>query len=328
LPHDRMTLGVAKKVAYEAAHASFPEASKHLRHQLGLEVSASECHRVAQPWGARLDERQRRREASWTAPVSRDSRPAPAERSPQRVVLEADATSALTRRGEEHKMVYCATAFGLEDRVEKDGGRELLLERRYGASGVDFEDFESRFRALAARLDAHRARAVAFVGDGAPCLWRMAEEHLPRGTVLIQDFWHVGEHLESASRLRHGEGEAAARAAERWRAMLRESQVEPILEELRASLGRLRGKRREALQGEIHYLESGRERMDYARYRADGWLLGSGAVEGTCKHLVKERYNLTGARWSRANIPFVLALRLSVFNEEWESDWQEMRKAA
>ena len=63
--------------------------------------------------------------------------------------------------------------------------------------------------------------------------------------------------------------------------------------------------------------------MDYPRYRGDGWPIGSGAVEGTCKHLVKERDNVTGARWRRDNIPFVLALRLSIFNEKWESDRRE-----
>lgn len=56
--------------------------------------------------------------------------------------------------------------------------------------------------------------------------------------------------------------------------------------------------------------------------------MGSGAVEGTCKHWVKERYNVTGARWKRANIPYVLALRLWIFNEEWSGDFEQLRKAA
>jgi hypothetical protein len=176
LPHDHMTMGVAKKVAYASAHGSFPQASQSLQHQLNLEVSPSECHRVAQQWGGRLDTLQRQREVAWTRPVSGDSHPAPAERSPERVVLEADATSALTRSGEEHKMVYCATAFGLADCARTEGGRGMLVERRYAASGVNFEDFEQRFKALAARLDAWRA-GVAFVGDGAPCLWRLAHDN-------------------------------------------------------------------------------------------------------------------------------------------------------
>lgn len=322
-------MGVARKVAYGAAHASFPEASKHLLHQCGLEVSAAQCHRVAQHWGERLDALQRQRERSWTAPQGDDSCPAPAERAPERVVLEADATSVLTRKGEEHKMVYCATAFGLEDRVEKEGsGRRMLNDRRYAAGGLDFEDFESRFAALAARLDAHRAEAVAFIGDGAPCLWRLAEERLPPGTLFIQDYWHVCEHLSQAARCVWREDKAAEANASRWRLMLAESRIDDILAELRGLRRSLRGKRRNELGREIAYLESGRLRMDYARYRADGWIVGSGAVEGSCKHLIKGRYNVTGARWSREKIPLVLALRLSIFNGEWDEDWKTMRQAA
>ena len=40
------------------------------------------------------------------------------------------------------------------------------------------------------------------------------------------------------------------------------------------------------------------------------------------KPLVKHRFNLTGARWRRNNIEPILALRLSMFNEEWEDDWR------
>ena len=326
--HDKMTLGVTKTVAYLAANASYPGASQHLKRLFNLAVSAAECSRVAQQWGARLDEAQRAREQAWTAPTTDVSRPAPPETIPNRVVLEADATSALTRSGEEHKMVYCGTAFALEDRAVKEGGRPLLLNRRYSGSGVDFEDFETRFRALGARLGMHEAEAVAFIADGAPCLWRMASDTLPAHTVFIQDFWHVSEHLSAAAAHAHGDGEAAKSAALRWRDLLKQSRLDELLRELRASGKGLRGKRKEGLAGEIRYLESGRARMDYARYLADGWPIGSGAIEGTCKHLVKERYNVTGARWRRDNIPAILALRLSLFNDEWDADWTEMRKAA
>ena len=67
--------------------------------------------------------------------------------------------------------------------------------------------------------------------------------------------------------------------------------------------------------------------MDYARYEREGWPIGSGAIEGTCKHLVKERFCITGAQWRRKSIPFMLALRLSIFNEEWDSIWQHEEAA-
>jgi hypothetical protein len=61
--------------------------------------------------------------------------------------------------------------------------------------------------------------------------------------------------------------------------------------------------------------------MDYARYGAAGWPIGSGAVEGECKHLVKELFGVTGAHWRRGQIGDVLAARLTIANGEWEAAW-------
>lgn len=320
-PGDGMTLGVARKVAYEAARASFVSASDALKHQLGLNVSAAQCQRLAREYGERLEQFQRDREAQWTH--------SPVVRTEDRVVLEADATSVLTRSDEDHKMVCCATAFRLDDRVRKEGepGRPVLASRRYGASGEDFDDFETRFRGLAGRMNAHGCAGVALVADGARCLWKMGEETLPKGTVFIQDYWHVCEHLTRAAAQVHPRDAAQAETtASRWRADLRASRVLEILDELRSARTRMRGPRRRALDEEIGYLESGCSRMDYARYEQEGWPIGSGAVEGTCKHLVKERFHVTGARWRRSNIGPMLSLRLSLFNEEWASDWARIRE--
>ena len=67
--------------------------------------------------------------------------------------------------------------------------------------------------------------------------------------------------------------------------------------------------------------------MDYPIFKEEGWPIGSGAIEGTCKHLVKERFNKTGARWKRKNISNMLALRVSIFNDDWESHWSKLRAA-
>ncbi len=178
----------------------------------------------------------------------------------------------------------------------------MIGERRTTASGVSGEDFTERLRALGDRMAAQRAQAVAFVADGAPCLWAMAREVLPKNTVLIQDYWHVCEHLWAAAVLVHPrDGERARQLAGELKSMLWNGQVQELINRLRQSLKGMRGERRKRLEGEIRYLENGGERMDYPRYRAEGWVVGSGAVEGTCKHLVKERYNVTGARWKRGN---------------------------
>jgi hypothetical protein len=244
----------------------------------------------------------------------------------ERLVIEADATTVLTVPGEEHKSVWCAKAFGLEHRARDGSGRPVLTEARHAASALDLEDFGPRLRALALRAGLRKAKARAFIADGAPALWLWAEQNLPPGTVLIQDLWHVLEHLAALAQDLFGQ--AWHEPFERWKALMRSSRAGEVIRELEAEHTRRRGRPRQRLFEEIRYLRNGQSRMDYARYEREGWPLGSGAVEGECKHLVKERFALTGAHWRRRNIPLVLALRLSIFNGQWERDWQDDQRLA
>lgn len=316
-----MTHRVVKKIAYAVAQASYPQSSKNLAHQAEIEVSAAECARVAEQYGKRLDEIQREREedstAQWTP-----------EYYPEKLVIEADATTVLTVPEEEHKMVYCATAFDADDRLKKEppSDRPMIVKRQYCASGVDFDDFKDRFNAFLHRMGLAYVAMVAFVGDGAPCLWNMIKELVPNA-VLIQDFWHVFERLEKLIKEICGDSERAKSLSLKWKTALHASQLDVILNDLEAEKKKRRGRKRKLIEAEINYLTNGRERMDYVRYEREGLPIGSGAVEGTCKHLVKQRYNLTGARWKRKKIPHVLALRLSLFNGEWEEDWRNLRAA-
>lgn len=132
-------------------------------------------------------------------------------------------------------MVYCATAFAMEQRVPPPKGvRPMIGERCYTASGVSGEDFTERRRALADRMAAQRAWAVAFLADGAPCLWEMAREVLPKNTVLIQDYWHVCEHLWEAAAVVHPrDGERARQLAGEFKSMLWNGQVQEMINRLR-----------------------------------------------------------------------------------------------
>jgi len=324
----RMTREVVSKVAWAGARSSYGNAAEDLRRLAGMEVSRGEFARVVLEEGDRVSALQEEREERWSEPVASDRPVFPAEEECDRLVVEADATAVLTVAGEEHKMVYCARAYDADDRYEKGGRTMLARDSRYAASGETIEEFRYSVDALANRMGARSAKAMAFVADGAPGLWNMASERLPHA-VQIQDFWHVTEHLFALARVLHGDGTPESRGAgERWKKMLYEGKVEAIVSECRERHKIHRGAKRKKLADEIRYLEEGKHRMDYPRYRADGWPIGSGAVEATCKHLVKERLCVTGARWKRENIPGVLALRLCRANGEWDRDFPPIAKIA
>lgn len=324
----KMTREVVSKVAWAGARSAYTGAAEDLRRLAGIEVSRAEFARVVLGEGERVRQSQQEREQRWSEPVSSDRPVFAPERPCERLVVEADATAVLTVAGEEHKMVYCARAYDAGDRCEKSGRQMLAGQSRFAASGQTIEEFKYSVDALANRMGARSAKATAFIADGAPSLWKMAGERLA-GAVQIQDFWHVAEHLFALARTLHGEATPEAKAAgERWKTMLHEGQAEEIVAELERLHKTHRGTKRTRLAEEIHYLREGKHRMDYPRYRAAGWPMGSGAVEATCKHLVKERLGVTGARWRRDNIPAVIALRLCRANEEWDQDFPPIAKLA
>ena len=57
-------------------------------------------------------------------------------------------------------------------------------------------------------------------------------------------------------------------------------------------------------------------------YLARGWPIGTGVVEGACGHLVKDRMEQSGMRWTKAGAQAVLDLRAVRLNGHWEAYWQ------
>jgi len=45
------------------------------------------------------------------------------------------------------------------------------------------------------------------------------------------------------------------------------------------------------------YLENKQQYLDYATALSKGWPIATGIIEGACRHIVKDRMDITGARW-------------------------------
>ena len=80
----------------------------------------------------------------------------------------------------------------------------------------------------------------------------------------------------------------------------------------------LRGSRRERLQTVITYFENNRQYMKYDEYLKAGYPIGSGVAEGACRHLVKDRMELTGMRWRVEEAQSMLDLRAVRLIDQWD----------
>ena len=70
-----------------------------------------------------------------------------------------------------------------------------------------------------------------------------------------------------------------------------------------------------------NYLTNLAPYLDYATALENGWPIATGIVEGACRHLVKDRMDITGARWGLAGAEAILKLRAIKANGDFEEYW-------
>ncbi|MBC8443156.1 ISKra4 family transposase [PVC group bacterium] len=157
--------------------------------------------------------------------------------------------------------------------------------------------------------------------DGERALWRIAKHYFPDEIIYILDFYHVLEKLWKAAHCFHTEGSEEAEAFVKHRVeMLLEGKVSYVVAGLRqmATKRGLRGNKRKTITEVTNYFWRNRTRMKYDEYLAAGYPIGSGAVEGACRHLVKDRMERTGMHWRVAGAQAMLSLRALYLNGDWD----------
>jgi hypothetical protein len=71
----------------------------------------------------------------------------------------------------------------------------------------------------------------------------------------------------------------------------------------------------------LAYLTAKLPYLDYPRALAAGWPVATGIIEGACRHLVKDRMAITGARWSTTGAQAILWLRVTAANGDHDAYW-------
>lgn len=168
--------------------------------------------------------------------------------------------------------------------------------------------------------------SVVCVMDGQVSLWNLAREKLGElKPVEILDLLHVVSRVWEAAYLFHAEGspEAVRFVRQRLERLL-EGKAGYVIGGMRQMGTRqgLSGAKLKKLGTITNYLENNIERMRYDKYLADGYPIASGVIEGACRHVVKDRMERSGMRWSMEGAQSMLDLRTTYINGQWE-EYQE-----
>jgi hypothetical protein len=70
------------------------------------------------------------------------------------------------------------------------------------------------------------------------------------------------------------------------------------------------------------YLENKKDYLDYATALAKGWPIATGIIEGACRYIVKDRMDITGARWGLEGAEAILKLRALTASGDFDAYWR------
>jgi len=195
------------------------------------------------------------------------------------------------------------------------------------------EEAFAAVRAEVERRDPRGEKKRVCLMDGSRPLWALALVIL-KGFTHILDLFHALEYLWKAAHVFHAETSPEAEEFVRERLLdLLAGKVGYVIGGLRQMLTkhrrRLNASQRKTLETVIGYYERNRRYMRYDEYIAAGYPIGSGAVESACRHLVKDRMEGSGMRWTVPGAEAVLKLRAVYLNGDWDPFWQfHMRQEA
>lgn len=186
----------------------------------------------------------------------------------------------------------------------------------------EIDTFQVRWGEWAKRLGINTFDQLHVVGDGADWIWNASENQFP-GHKGVLDIFHASEHLSDTAKVIHGEGTDASKA---WHDSTRQALLGDGWYGLQEVIGTtlnqpLSDVARDSVEKMTAYFAARQTRLNYRLCLAKGQAIGSGQVEGACKHMIGQRMKQTGARWLVANVNKMAALTSIGYSNQWSNYW-------
>ncbi len=174
---------------------------------------------------------------------------------------------------------------------------------------------------------AHRRDWVALVDGNNHQIDRINTEARTRGinVTIVVDFIHVLEYVWKAAWSFHQEGDQAAELWVRRHAQqILDGHATKVASQIRrqATNAKHDEPQRAGADTCAAYLTSKRDYLDYPTALQKGWPIATGVIEGACRYLVKDRMDITGARWGLPGAEAILKLRAIRSNGDFDEYWQ------
>jgi hypothetical protein len=361
LPPELYSHTLRRRVAETTAAQSYDEVMTAINKQTGVSLPKRQCRELAERAAQDFElfyQSQRANTASEVkatsnilvisadgkgipvrkADLREATRQAAEQRQPRLEHRRSKGEKSQTKRMSTVATVYTITPFirtperiisELAPEHEPVGNRPRPEDKRVWASlkQEPEEIIRQAFEEATRRDPQHRKQWVA-LSDGNPTqlgLLIVAGEDYGVELTVILDLIHVLDYLWDAAWVLFREGDPPAEVwvRERLAEILRgrSSQVAAGMR-ICATKRELPAKQRAPLDKCADYLLKYRDFLRYDQYLAAGYPIATGVIEGACRYLVKDRMEITGARWGLKGAEAVLQLRSLRASGDFDEYWQ------
>lgn len=357
LPIEKHSHGLARLCAVESARGSFDDAQDAVKRATGQRVAKRQLEQLAQASAQDFHGFYARRQADTCEPgdvivLSCDGKG---------VVMRPEALRQATRRDAQNAQHKLKTRLSRGEKrgrkriAEVGAVYEIEPAPRTSADIMPVTDSEraaqtpvpvakhkwltasvindaakvvSQMFDEAERRDAGHDRPwIALVDGNNHQIDRINTEAKTRGidVTVIVDFIHVLEYVWKAAWSFHAEGDPTAEIWVRRHAQnILDGKATQVAGQIRrqATNAGLDPTQRTGADTCARYLTNKRRHLDYPTALSNGWPIATGVIEGACRHLVKDRMDLTGARWGLHGAEAILELRAIHTNGDFNEYWR------
>lgn len=294
----------------------FSKAAEMLEDFLGIQVSRSVSRRYTEAAGAAYEQMQ-------LEEVERLEKEMPrAPKGADKLQISADGAMIPLLHGvwaEVRTLVIGEVQPIVEEKGEKVVHTHNLS---YFSRKVSAQEFQRLALVEMYRRRVENAKEVAAIMDGADWEQGFTDYHCPQATRIL-DFPHAAEHVNGIGEFLHGEHtpESLAWLKERLHRLKHEGPDGLLLEfqQLQQQYPQS-----QSISGNLAYLEKRKAQMQYPRFQAQGWPIGSGIVESGNKIVVEARLKGSGMHWAEEQVNPMLAIRNIICSDRWKEEWPKI----
>jgi hypothetical protein len=317
---------LAELLALEGVSTPFEEAAKKVGKFLLFRVSDNTLRKETEVFGALQDEIEKElirqsQDENWLQKREREIK-----RDHQgRIYGSVDGFMVPLLEGwKEFKalawyQVVETTRYSAKRHRERQVGQQNHLQAEkisYHCDKLEPEEFGQLLWATGCQRQVDFYEERVFIGDGAKWIWNLVERYYPDATQIL-DWYHASQYLyKIAEEAFDVESDEYKKWIEKTKAWLWEGRIPHLITECERFADQAATSK--VACAAVTFYTNNINRMDYARFRKEGYFIGSGTIESAAKRLGELRLKEAGARWTCDGAVFTAKARAAWLSDQWE----------